>query len=215
MLDRTMRDRLLEVCEREFERHVGMLLDVNRLTTIDGCAYVPYIDELYGVNADQVTYRPLKRAVVALLARQRFAWDAPLEGVLPLSMRTCQAMIDDPDPSRSLVGLYGMSLRGMEWNCAIHPSFARYASGLMAFPHTPCAVRCDPKLREQFPPQPLEGLADDDWCWRTPEKIAEDRQFAAWSKDMDARREAGLPHQAFDDEWQRAHPVSMYAPFQV
>lgn len=208
MLDRTMCDRLLEVCEREFTAHVSMLLDINRLTSIDGCARVPYIDELYGVNGSHPDYDPLKRAVAALLARQKFALDAPLEPMLPLSMRECDTMVADPDPSRALVGLFASSLRGLEWDYDMHPCFERYARGLMAFEPAPCTVRCDPKLRERYPPQRLDGLADDDWCWRTPEKIAEDRQFYAWGKDMKARREAGLPHLAFDDEWRRAHPVS-------
>jgi hypothetical protein len=119
---------------------------------------------------------------------------------LPLTREACQAMVSDPDPRRQLEGLFATSWRSHDWS-RLHPIRDRYYRGAVAHLATPEAIRTCPQLLQQYPPEPLEGLADDDTNWRTPEQITEDRQQEAWVVEMTPRREAGLPLQPFD-VWQ-------------
>ena len=52
-------------------------------------------------------------------------------------------------------------------------------------------------------PLPLAGLVDGDTDWRTPEKIAEDRQREAWNREMLGRQKQGTAEVQAIGEWTR------------
>jgi hypothetical protein len=68
-----------------------------------------------------------------------------------------------------------------------HPPFAAFASGLLAYKHTPDDLRNDRELQREFPPRRLKGLADGWLNWRSPETLARDRRMLALGAAADAR----------------------------
>jgi hypothetical protein len=52
----------------------------------------------------------------------------------------------------------------------------------MACRHTPKEIKQDPKLRAEFSPRRLEGLAAPCLYWRRSEEIAADRRLKAWAQ---------------------------------
>jgi hypothetical protein len=158
-----MRDRL-DICTAEFARHLDELFQQAKQgehmtyeTPIIGGLH--YRDPRYGQP-------PIMLVAAALVARERYSWVRPSwSPPLPLREEDCAALIKDDDPRLALVGHYATSLSGQSWRFDIHPSFERYARGLMDFAYTPAAIRDDVRLRQEFPPAELGGLMRWDLCW--------------------------------------------------
>ena len=58
----------------------------------------------------------------------------------------------------SIVSVYARSLVAQNYDVGRHPSFERYACGVLASPLAPGFVTQDEELRRRFPPRPLDGL---------------------------------------------------------
>jgi hypothetical protein len=173
-------DILMATCQREFEAKVKKLFELNQQSGKKTCE-VPYLGGPYctDVGGDHAGLQ--QRVVDALIARKRFEWTGPdWVDELPLRSEAINVLEEDADPRLRLVALYADSLRRQNWDYRTHPEFPAYARGLMAYDGTPTALRMDPRLRKEFPPMKLDGLADECLHWRTPEGIAEDRALAAW-----------------------------------
>jgi hypothetical protein len=174
-----MTNRLTDTCARELESHIEGLFKTAALrrTHPRGAAEIPVIGGRFWPYADHSFL--LLRVCKALCAREHFRQDAPAWApILPLRWEDCKEMEDDDDHRLNLVGLFGKSLYGELWDPQ-HPPFATFASGLLAYGHTPDELRNDSSLRQEFPPRPLEGLCDGNLNWRTPETIAQDREMLA------------------------------------
>jgi hypothetical protein len=104
---------------------------------------------------------------------------------LPLREDECEVLRDADDPRLNLVGFYGASLRSVNFDYEAHPRFPAFASGLMDYEHAPLELHNDSRLRAEFPPKRLVGLADGWMVWRSAEQITSDR-------DMQARYDAEM-----------------------
>jgi len=202
-----MHDKLLKTCANEFENYIKGLFKNPRMLT-KTLAEIPVVGGLFIPDLMDQTPFLLLRVCRALCCRERFAQDVPGWPVLPLHEDARTALEEDDCPRCRLLGYYGSSLAGVDWEYDVHPRFSTFASGLLAYRHTPVEIRTDPHLLAKFPPLPLAGLTDGNLYWRSPEQITEDRHQHAWVYEMDARREAGATMQAFD-EWVREQ-VPMY-----
>ena len=87
------------------------------------------------------------------------------------------------------MGYFGQSLVPA-YDYEGHPRYDVFASGLMAYDHTPAGMRDDPELRAEFQPKELAGLCDGYLYWRSEEKIAEDRDLLARAAEYRAGHEA-------------------------
>ena len=195
-----MSERLIELCAQEFETHIRGLFNNPRMLPGTGLAEIPVIGGLYIPDLPE-TIPPLLSICAALCARERFRRDAPAWAPqLPLRPEDCTALENADSGRLNLVGYYGSSLRGLDWDYESPPSFRAYACDLMAYRATPDEIRTDVELLREFEPQLLAGLADDSLGWRTADKIAQDRRTNAWSYEMQGRRTGSM--QAID-EWMR------------
>jgi hypothetical protein len=186
-----MRDKLIEVCANEFENYIKGLFKNPKKIPNTGMAEIPIVGGLYIPDLMDEASPLLLTVCKALVARERFRQDAPDWPILPLHERDIEAAIEsDYDPRINLVGLYSYSLRGADWNFDVHPSFDRYARGLMDYECTPDRVRNDSYFWRRFPPTRLEGLCDGDLCWFNPEQLALDRENLARIAIMEAREAA-------------------------
>jgi hypothetical protein len=121
-----------------------------------------------------------QRICMALGARERFRQDAPpWAPILPLRYEDCEALENDDSNRLNLVGYFGSSLREANWDCEGHPGFATFASGLLAYKHTPDHLRNDRTLKQEFPPRRLKGLCGGHLHWRSPATIRWDRKYQA------------------------------------
>jgi hypothetical protein len=183
-----MRDDLVERCAREFENHIRGLFENPRI--IPGSlalAEIPVIGGLYLADHECLIPILLPQICAALCARERFRQDAPdWAPILPLRSEDCEVLELADDHRLCLVGLYGSSLRDAFWDLQ-HPPFATFASGLLAYEHTPDELRNDRELRREFPPRKLKGLCDGRLDWRSPERLAFDRHLAALVAAQEAR----------------------------
>jgi hypothetical protein len=110
-------------------------------------------------------------AIVALLAREYFAVNGPLDAPqLPLN-------IDDRDSYRSagglkgVVGFYARSLYAQGYDVRKHPSFFDFACGLMALAVVKGLwnLEKDETLLRRFPPRPLPGMTPSAY-WQPAEQ---------------------------------------------
>jgi hypothetical protein len=187
---------LERICQTEFEngieRHVNAVFDAARefpgaddfFTT--AFLPIPVIGEPgFWAGFDTPELRQL--VVAALIAREKFRETAPVWAPpLPLRYEDCEALQDDDDPRLNLVGFFGASLRLADFDCAAHPCFHVFSSGMMGYEHAPLELRSDRKLRLEFPPKKLEGLTDGVMRWRSEETIAFDRDMLARAAEMAA-----------------------------
>jgi hypothetical protein len=58
---------------------------------------------------------------------------------------------------------FASSLFNSKWDPE-HPSFRRFARGMMASPDTPARLRDNPELRKAYPPKKLNSLLPDAEC---------------------------------------------------
>jgi hypothetical protein len=173
-----MIDRITKACEARFERYVEELFEHPKMLSKMCLAEIPIIGGVY--LTDGVPEEVRKDVVRALVARERFRQDWPSwPQPLPLNIDLCPELQRDGCPRVRLMAYYGWSLSGTSPNYDYerHPHFDVFASGLMAYEHTPLEIRCDRELQRQFPPRPLAGLCDGQMVWRTDEQIA-------WARDM-------------------------------
>jgi hypothetical protein len=101
---------------------------------------------------------PQKRAAYrALRARKWFSKNGPADAPpLPLSHAEREHLKSGGLPHK--VAWYARSLESLDYDTDTHPSFERYAQGVLASPHTPDFITKDEELRKRFPPLALEGL---------------------------------------------------------
>ena len=186
---------LEQLCQREFETYARHYVD----TLFDTAAKFPGADNFFttsflplpviGEPHFWAGFEPpeLRQLVAAaLVARERFRETAPIWAPpLPLREDECEVLRDADDPRLNLVGFYGASSRSVNFDYEAHPRFPAFASGLMAYEHAPLELRNDSRLRAEFPPKRLVGLADGWMVWRSAEQITSDR-------DMQARYDAEM-----------------------
>jgi hypothetical protein len=168
-----MRDRLIEVCGREFERkverHVKAVFEAKR-GLLDPIIEVPWIGGVYCPRDKRENYADLmQQACKAACAQKWFdmtgpKWARPFG--LPLRMEDFDTLERDPDNKQKLLGMYGRSLRWEGWDYLIHPSINVFGSGVTEFLWSPRELRTDPELQRLFPPRRLEGLTwTTSLCW--------------------------------------------------
>jgi hypothetical protein len=176
--------------ERELLRQVVKQAEASGADVIksirDAGCYLPFLEvPVIGLKyfPDDSDTSEVRQRVVRALAR---AWEFYQEGhgvLLPLRPENCQIMQNADDIELNLVGMFGSSLYDGGWDDR-HPTFAPFVSGVMACELTPDEIRNDPKLQEGFPPQRLEGFADEALAWWSPEVWAAHRKnaenIAAW-----------------------------------
>jgi hypothetical protein len=179
--------RLTAACARELERYVEGLFAHPRMISPNR-AEVPVIGGDYFVESPD---RHKAAVCAALISRQRFRHDAPGWPELPLHEDCCEQMRGCCDHRRSLVGHYACSLSDLSWDYELHPRFATFARGLMAYESMPARLRDDPELRRELPPRPLEGLCDGRLTWRTTARIAADRDMRRRVAEAEAAWRAG------------------------
>jgi hypothetical protein len=187
-----MNDKLLEIAEREFVAQVKLLFDHAPRIPGTGMAERPVIGGVFLRNFP-VPSCLLQRVCKALIARERFHQDAPGWPCLPLHEDVRKVLVNDDNPRLNILAYYANSLEGEGWDYEGHPRFGVFASGIMACEYAPREIRNDLNLQQEFPPRPLAGLCDGQLVWRSPERLAEDRDMlhrvAIYEADM---RAAGL-----------------------
>ena len=101
---------------------------------------------------------PQKRAALrALMAREQFARENPGMPPLPVSYNEREEY-KGRGGVHYIVSVYARSLVVQNYDVGRHPSFERYACGVLASPYAPDFVTQDEELRRRFPPRPLDGL---------------------------------------------------------
>jgi hypothetical protein len=153
-----------------------------------GMAEIPIVGGLLllGMPVDPCLY---ERVYMAMAAREQFHQDKPAWAPeLPLHGNAIAAMKYDDRPQMQTVGLYADSLAAeYRWDYELHPPFAVFVSGLMAYSSAPDEIRADPMLQREFPPRPLDGLCGGLLYWRSPEKLAFDLERQAQCAAFEAR----------------------------
>jgi hypothetical protein len=195
-----MNDIVLKVCSNEFESSIESLFRNARKIPDTGMAEIPIIGGRFLTWVDHTHLLP--NVCRALCCRERFRQDEPNWPILPLHRDDIAAAMDDDCPRYMLLGHYSDSLAMADWSYDTHPTFNRFARGLMAYKYAPPELRTNHHLQREFPPHPLAGLTDRELYWRSPEQITKDRHHNAWVNEMDARRLKGIAMQA-RDEWVR------------
>jgi hypothetical protein len=136
----------------------------------------PYVEQLFRQAADRshptrrnpVTgarwvrgadpIKPQKDAACrALVARAWFNWDTPGMPQLPLSYEEREDLKGHGGVDY-IISVYARSLDARGYDIGRHPSFERYACGVMASPYAPDFIKQDQQLLKQYPPRPLRGL---------------------------------------------------------
>lgn len=180
-----MSDRFNEPCAHELENLIKGLFKTSRKIPGTGMAEIPVVGGVFLPYGD---YSPLLLTVcAALCAGERFRQDEPAWPPLPLHEELIEVYINAECSRLNLVGLFGKSLWGVDWNYDLHPRLGAFASGLMAYPSTPIELRNDRELLREFPPRELAGLCDGRLYWRSPETIARDREHQARCDAYNAR----------------------------
>lgn len=181
-----MTDMFLELCARECAAHVQRMFDHAPRIPGTGMAERPIVGGKFLLGLPLFP-ELVQEVCAALRAAEQFERDEPAWPPLPLHKDAIAEMKDDDDPRIALEGLYADLLAGVEWNYALHPRIARFASGLMAYPHTPIEILANDALRQEFPPRPLDGICDEWLTWRSPETIAFTRDMTVRGLISEAR----------------------------
>lgn len=151
--------RLTKACQAEIYAYVKYLFD-NEPVLASQLADFPFGDG--ACFAGWMRNREgLKRIVTdALDARAWFAEQKPgWAPNLPLDWSGCRKLQRDRINKIRMVGYFAESLRRQYWSWKSHPTFARFASAVMAFGRAPGRLRLDPELYWSYSPEPL-GAGD-------------------------------------------------------
>lgn|SRR5262245_43711138 len=114
-------DRLLKTSLQEFEhkvtREVNELFEAAHALPDEICE-IPFIGGTYSPHAPQEQLTPLKQRVVrARCCQHWFTFEAPLWAQpLPLRLKDCRALYNQPNRRLMPVGEYGEMLRSMGWH---------------------------------------------------------------------------------------------------
>jgi hypothetical protein len=173
-LAHSCRDRLEEYVAEQFEQEeTRVILRGDRL------GHAPVIGALFSVwNEPHIA--KLKREVRNAISAIKWHKEHAPPWAVPLLVNDAELDVDysNLSPPEQLVRYFGSSMRNLEFDITVHPTFPIWTAGVLAHPDTPDEIRNDRELRAQFSPKALPGL---DWglCWRTPEMIEEYRQHIA------------------------------------
>jgi hypothetical protein len=167
-----MPDELTQLCAREFARHIDDLFGKYRIeTSSDGPDWVetPVVGLFHRIG-DEAAAAALKELDRRALAAQEWfrthgpAWAQPLPVSWPkLCMwarvgKFLEAGILAPDNGRwELLASFAISWFETKFD-PTHPSFNRFARGVMADKSTPARLRDNPELRKEYPPKRLSTL---------------------------------------------------------
>jgi hypothetical protein len=158
---------------------------------------VPVLGRLYCAGDEERAFELKQQTKAYLFARKYYRLYGPSWAPrLPATDAGIEQLEQDEDVAWNLWGCFAASLRDVAWNLKVHPSFSVYASGVMAYVHTPLMIRGNKQLRAAFLPRPLAGI-DMELRWRRPEEIA--RSWAQHAKMEQLAREQGMP----EDELRR------------
>jgi hypothetical protein len=156
-----MRDKLIEICERELDR---LVLEVH-----DGSWHanyrnqIPVIGGRYDPDRHAEHVRDVCRALAAFEQHRRTApeWASQL----PLCREKCEELIVDDHKPYRMLGYFGRSLAWNEWNLEQHPDFKTFGCGAMASSCCPLELRWDDQMRQLFRPKAIVGFARPlQWC---------------------------------------------------
>ena len=150
-----MSDRLLERAAVEFEHYVVGLH--NSVPDREGLAKARVPWSRTSCGSRQAKSRGLVREIRNVLrARALFAQAAPAWAPLPVGDEISPLL--HATGGMCLLGHYACSLMMMSYDYLGHPTFATFASGVMAHPRAPDHVRDDPELRCEFPARGIAGV---------------------------------------------------------
>jgi hypothetical protein len=155
-----MRDRVTEICEREFDHMARAAAAERQLFT----KTVPHIGGPYLEEQHDELMRKISRA---LAAREWHARTGPSWARrLPLLEEECETLLFNEHNAIRLFGHFGRSLRWTDWDYERHPTFDTFCSGVLASPYCPIDLKLDPELRRMFPPKALAGISHPPLRWR-------------------------------------------------
>jgi len=139
-------ERLTQVCREVFATQVYELFE-RAPTLVDVFAELPF--DAASCFKDWRDSSCLRALVInALVARAWFDLQKPAWAPqLPLDAPACRTLVDDPDNRLKMLGWFGHSLRGVEWDYYCHPSFCDYGRTALTLPGAP------EELRREFPSQ--------------------------------------------------------------
>jgi hypothetical protein len=172
-----MDQNLIELCERQFVKHVEELFKWNRTGSyvFDDAiwAHDPIWNSIYCLD-DEASMAAIKRRTLrALAAREWFkhtgpSWAQPL----PLAYDEIDKLLLIDDSRMELLHYYVNSLMHADMDYRTHPGFTDYCCGLMAADDAPEHWREDPDLLREFPPKPLAGIGKG-LAWYSTAMLAE------------------------------------------
>jgi len=167
-----MPDELTQLGAREFARHIDELFGKYRIETFsDGPDWVETpVVALFHRAGDEAAAAALKELDRRALAAQEWfrthgpPWGQPLPVSWPKLCRWArigkflEAGILAPDNARwELLASFAISWFETKFD-PTHPSFNRFARGMMAEKNTPARLRNNPELRKEYPPKRLATL---------------------------------------------------------
>ena len=171
-------DRLRKLCAAEFALHVNELYSKARIETFSGgpaWVEVPVVGLFHPIGDEDAAAALDELSRRALEARARFAIDGPPWGQpLPTSWDIICKMTqigelveagilaqDYYNGRLELLAHFVASWVGSKWDPR-HPSFKRFARGMMADKSTPARLRENIDLLREYPPKRLPGLMSGD-----------------------------------------------------
>jgi hypothetical protein len=158
-----MRDRVTEICEREFDRLVQA--EREAACSLRHSKTVPHIGGVYLEAEHDELMQQVARAL-AFKARHEettpYSWSKPL----PLKMEDCELLLNNSHNRWKLLGYFGRSLRWNHWH-EQHPDFCTFCSGVLDFFCCPPEIKMDSDVRQLFPPKELVGITNP-LHWRMP-----------------------------------------------
>jgi hypothetical protein len=160
MRNRVPRDRVVEICERQYDLLVKEAFE-------ERCRLAKPAFH-FGRRTEQELHAELVREVARTLAAQWHEESAPAWACqLPVELQVCESLIYNDCNALKLLGYYGRSMLWSGWNFERHPDFNTYCRGIMASRIGPMDVRMDEELLQMFPPKALAGLTTP-LQWRSP-----------------------------------------------
>jgi hypothetical protein len=148
MVQRSISMNYASQVDRLFAEAPDRAADI-RTNPVTGGRWVPGLDPI----------RPQKAAARrALEAAEWFARENPGIGPLPLSYEQREECKRQGGVINYVKSLYARSLEAQGYNMLRHPSFERYACGVLASPYAPDFMKNDPELLKRYRPRVLHGL---------------------------------------------------------